>query len=683
MNCKNKIALICLLAAMLAMGGCTDIAQEGIGGGSSSSSQSDSSGKSEEVVKPMEDENVPSVDFSLESGFYDDDIQLELSSEGSGAVIRYTTDGSIPTSDSAEYTGAITLTDRKTDFAVLAEHTDISANGDYKAPMNVTKGNVIRAAAFYPDGTVSATVSHTYFVGIDRASKYGNVPVISIMIDQKDLFDYDTGIYTLGKRHDEWLEEDKNNKNLDGWRHEANYSLRGREWEKPIFAEYIAPDGTVGFGQDMGVRIMGAASRNEYQKSLRLLAREDYGKKNVKYEIIPDNERSDGQGNVEKYKSFVLRNGGNDCNFAKIRDPFLQSMVADKPFETMQFTPVVVFLDGEYWGMYTLAEDYSDNYIENNYGIDNKDVVLIKRGEIEEGDNEDIELYNDMYDFITGNDMSDPDNYAKACDMLDMQSFSDYLAFNIYIANEDSFFQNNNWRMWRVRTADGATEVSDGKWRMMAYDTDYSSGIYSGGQNYDDNFIKKAINGNRSSNERAPADMFRCLLDNEDFKQMFILSLCDMRNISFEKEKVGAALDEMVDVYSPLVKDTYSRFGPQYAKDGFDYNIDGFRQFLNGRYDVFLTHITDSFKPGGRAEVVVKTDDASKGGAILNSTRLDLSEKDFSGKYYTAYPITLTADPSSGTFVRWEATGCTLSDPNAETVTVTIDGDCEITAIYE
>lgn len=673
MNSRKRIAIICLLAAMLSLGGCADIA--GKKDGSSSNSQTQDGDK----------EILPSVEFSLQSGFYDSEQQLEMFADREDAVIRYTTDGSVPTAESTEYTGAITLADRKNDFAMLAEHTDISANNDYKAPMVVDKGNVIRAAAFYPDGTVGVVASATFFIGLDREKEYGDVPVISIMIDRKDMFDYDTGIYTLGKFHDDWLAESGGNKFLEGWQHQANYTQRGREWERPIYAEYIAPDGTVGFGQDMGIRIMGAASRNEYQKSLRLLARGEYGKKNVKCELIPDNERSDGEGNVEKYKSFVLRNGGNDCNFAKIRDPLLQSMVKDKSFETQQFTPVVVFIDGEYWGMYTLAEDYTDNYIENNYGIDNKNVVMLKCGEIEEGEEEDLKLYSDMYDFITGSDMSNADNYAKAGEMLDMQCFSDYMAFNIYIGNEDSIVQGNNWRMWRVREADGETEVSDGKWRMMAYDTDYSSGIYSGGQNYDTNFIKTAMESSDTFKDldRPPIEMFRKLLDNKDFEQMFIMSLCDMRNISFEKDKVNKAYSEMVDLYGPLAVDTYSRFGPPYAADGFYYNADALSQFLNGRYDSFMYHISDVFRAGGRATVTVKTEDSSKGGVIFNSTRLDLSGKDLSGEYFKAYPITLTADPASGKFVRWEGTGCTISDPDAVTTEVTFDGDCEITAVYE
>lgn len=675
MNIKKYAALVTALACIISLCSCSDKKTKNKTKISASQSADDS----------KLDESISDVSFSLQSGFYDSEQQLELSVQGSGVTIRYTTDGSIPNESSEEYTEALTLTDRKNDFSMLAEQTEITASHDYSAPMSVTKANVIRAAAFKEDGTHGTVASHTFFIGIDRADKYGDVPVISLMMDPADLFDYEKGIYVLGKVHEDWLAEDPSHASVDVWKQEANFTQRGKEWERPVYAEYILPDGSTAFTQDLGIRIMGAASRNEHQKSLRLTARKEYGDKNVKYELIPDNTRSDGQGNVDKYKSFVLRNGGNDCNFAKFRDPLLQSMVKDRSFETIQSTPVVAFLDGEYWGMYTLTEDYSDNYISNNYDIDNKNVVILKVGKIEEGEEDDIKLYSDMYEFITGSDMSDADNYAKACEMLDMQTFSDYMAFNIYIANEDSIIQGNNWRMWRVREADGATPVSDGKWRMMAYDTDYSSGVYTGGQNYNDNFIKKAINGTQTFKDldQPPAEIFRSLLDNEDFKQMFILSLCDMRNISFEKSKVDAAYKEMLEVYAPLAKDTFARFGPDYAKEGFNWSADGLKQFLDGRYKVFMTQITDVFKPGEKTTVTVKTNDSTKGGVILNTSVLDLSDKDFSGEYYTAYPITVTADPSAGKFVKWEYKGCTLSDASAETASVTIEGDCEITAVYE
>ena len=46
---------------------------------------------------------------------------------------------------------------------------------------------------------------------------------------------------------------------------------------------YLPGDGSEGFTQDMGVRIKGGASRGNNQKSLRLIAREQYGEKQLKY----------------------------------------------------------------------------------------------------------------------------------------------------------------------------------------------------------------------------------------------------------------------------------------------------------------------------------------------------------------------------------------------------------------
>lgn len=116
----------------------------------------------------------------------------------------------------------------------------------------------------------------------------------------------------------------------------------------------------------------GASTRTYLQKSMRLIARAEYGTKSIKADLIPDNMKSDDSGPITSYKSFVLRNGGNDNGFSKMRDPVLQSLVADRAFDTQASAPCVVFVDGEYWGLYAITEDYSDKYIEANYGIDNK-----------------------------------------------------------------------------------------------------------------------------------------------------------------------------------------------------------------------------------------------------------------------------------------------------------------------
>ena len=706
MNKKKLFAGITALSVMLGlMTGCSDntasetseqkdyIASETVSDTSSVSQDSAS-----EVTSAADNasENIISAEtatefkayFNYESGFYNSPIELEIACPAyPDSKIYYTTDGSTPNEGSTLYTGKLTLEKRKSDPNVLSAQTGTSAGGDYIPKKNVDKANVIRAVVVKPDGTASEISNGTYFIGMDREKKYGSVPVISIMTDMENLFDYEKGIYVLGKTHDDWLAEDSENKKLEAWQHEGNYSNRGREWERPVAFEYITADGSEGISQDLGIRIMGAASRNATQKSLRLTAREDYGPKAVEYELIPDNLRSDKTGNVEKYKSFVLRNGGNDCDYAKIRDPLFHQLISDRRVETQQFTPCVVYHNGEYWGMYTLIEDYSDNYIENNYGIDNHNVVMIKCGEIEEGEEADMALYDEMYDFITLNDMSVPENYAKASEMLDIGSYIDYCAFNMYIYNQDCIFDENNWRMWRVRTPNESSAEADGKWRMMVYDTDYSSGIYNGGGNYSHDNLSSVINGEIPDEieEKECEYLFRSLLKNEEFRREFVLTLCDIRNYDFDSEKAISEMMELYEVYGQLVPATFERFGPQWLArntEGYYYQkINELAVFIDGRYMEFPEIMQKALGLGDIAQAEIKS--TGGGNIIVNNTVLGIDET-VKGKYFTDYTINVEAVPeTSKTFKEWKCTGCEISDSTSPVAEIKFTSDFTIEAVFE
>ncbi|MGN0696701.1 MAG: CotH kinase family protein [Oscillospiraceae bacterium] len=628
--------------------------------------------------------------FSHESGFYKDSFELEITCSDPEAKIYYTTDGSIPDETSTLYSGPISLQNRTGEPNVLSAQTGISVGERYIPREKVIKANVIRAAAVYGDGSTGDVLNGTFFVGIDREKEYGDVPVISVMTDFDNLFDYETGIYVMGETYDSWIAEDENNKLLEGWRAEGNYTNRGREWERTVSFELITSDGSAGFSQDMGVRIMGAASRNAPQKSLRFIAREEYGSKAVNYELIPDNIRSDGEGEVEKYKSFLLRNGGNDCDYAKIRDPLFQECVTGRRFETQQYTPCVAFINGEYWGMYTITEDYNDNYIENNYGIDNNNVIMIKCGEVEEGEESDISYYNEMYDFIVGNDMSDPANYEKACEMLDIGSYIDYAAFNLYICNEDSFLKDNNWRMWRVKTPDDSIPAADGKWRMMVYDTDYSAGIYNGGSNYGWDNISEYLRADADASEgqRRCADMFRALYANEDFKKELVLTMCDMRNYDFEATAVIDRIAELDEVYGSLVPDTFMRFGPEWltyqpADRYYGEQINSLAVFVDGRYSSMPDVMKKAFGLGSCYTAEISCSDSTKGTVIINNTVLTLDEA-VRGKYFSDHPITVTAVPNEGeSFKEWIYTGCEISSPTSPSAEITVTGDITLRAVFE
>lgn len=700
---KRIAALVCALVICLGAVSCSDDKADdtsvpSLAEQSESSALSSESGESKADTS-ADDSSQPAVDrptpqeakyvsgtgtvaFGTKSGFYDNDIELTLTASDPECFIFYTTDGSDPDMNSQFYTGPIKITNRSSQKNDLSAEKDISPSNDHVVSSRVTKGTVIKAAAFRSDGSRGDISFGSYFVGIDRQKLYGDVPIISVAIRKEYLFDHETGIYVLGAKHEEWLAEDPNNKNLDGWMHQGNYSERGKEWERRAGVELIEADGSVGFSQDLGVRIKGGASRGEAQKSLKFIAREEYGKKSVKYEMIPDNMRSDGTGTVDKYKSFAIRNGGNDCNFARLRDPFLQYMVKDRDFEIQGSRVCVAFINGEYWGMYTIRDDYTDNYFENNYPIKDDNVILVKRGELEEGEEGDLDLFNDMVSFINSNDMSVGENYRKASEMLDMQSFADFAAFEIYINNEDGLFKNNNnWRLWRARTPDSSCEQADGRWRVAVYDTDFSTGIYSGDKAVRQSLLGTAMNG-RNFDRDSFQRIFSSLCANGDFKKMFANALLDIRNYNFDSGRVVSELGTFSADYIKLMPATYARFGPDYIwdKNHTANQIGQLRNYLIKRYSFMPGNVQDNLELGEIHKAEIYTGD---GNIIANNSELKAGSH-FTACYLSECPVTLTAKaPEGKRFVRWEISGITAGDTSSETITLSITSDCTVKAVFE
>ena len=648
----------------------------------------------EEAIEEVVAETEPIVYFSSKSGFYDNGFTLELRCPVENAVIYYTTDGTIPTQDSRKYEEPISLTNVSLNPDVYAARTDYCTDSQYVPMDPVTKANIIRAVAYFEDGTSSVTTNGTYFVGIDREELYGDSPVISLITEPDNLFDNEKGIFVLGQTYTDWLAEDPANADEPSYRVHGNFSNKGRDWERPVSFEYMPSNGK-NVSADMGLRMKGASTRTYLQKSMRLIARAEYGTKSINADLIPGNMKSDNSGPITSYKSFVLRNGGNDNGFSKMRDPVLQSLVADRAFDTQASAPCVVFVDGEYWGLYAITEDYNDKYIETNYGIDNKNVVIVKCGRIDEGTAEDITLYEDMYNFITQNDMTDEKNYAKAQEMLDIPGFIDFCAVQLYIDNNDSIFDDNNWSMWRTREADKATEWSDGKWRILLYDTEFSTGVYSGGKGFEENTIKKDLDASldadkKYSSDYPALDIFRSLYENGSFRKELIVTLCDLRNYNYEKKRAGKAIDNLAVSYKKLADDSFYRYGPDWVVmyDGptvyYDTKIKEFKQYMNGRYMAFPNLMKKTFSLKDPCTIKITVSDPEYGDVLLNRTDIDFSNlpnAEFTGDYFEEYEITLTAAPKEGhTFVKWIVGGDEFTD---DTITLTPYDKCTIEVQYK
>ena len=359
------------------------------------------------------DTSKPEPVFSKESGSYDKSFELSLHAP-KGSKIYYTTDGSEPDVSSVggsvkdtvpaklptnEYKQAITVKNRdndenrlcsKVNIPYMYDPTDYYNNGPFYPEVSaVPKATIIRAMAVDEKGNTSKTVTKTYFVDKDLAEVYKNASVISVVTDPDNLLSKERGIYRYG-----------------------NWENSGAEWERPAAVTYFEEDGTIPFETTMGMRIHGNYTRRWGQKSLRFYFREELGLKNLKgYQLIPGAVNADGKP-TKKYKRFILRNGGNEYAYSKMQDVFIQSLVSDRAFTTQSSRPCVLFLNGEYWGLYNLMERYSDNYLEEEFGVDKDNVVVIKNDELDEGKEEDFALYEQLQ-AMADLDMSLTDNYEK------------------------------------------------------------------------------------------------------------------------------------------------------------------------------------------------------------------------------------------------------------------------------
>ena len=599
--------------------------------------------------------DAPQIRFSHESGFYGFPQSLRVLCDDEDAEIYYTLDGTTPDETDLRYGREIYL-----DWATgledrLTKIGGVNAAGDFIPEEDFPTGYVVRAVAIGKDGERSEVINGTFFINVHREELYGETPVMCLVLDPESLFDYETGIYVLGKAFDEWAAqqtEEFKPRNVT-----ANFTQRGSDWEREVDVTYLPYEGE-GFSQTMGLRIEEGTSSTFNQKSLCLVAREEYGQKNVKYELFPDNVREADGGIVNEYKSFTLRNGGNDCDYSKMRDPYISRLATGLEFETANSHPCIAFINGEYWGLYTLTEEYTDNYFQYHYGVDEENVIIAKCGEIEDGEEEDSLLYEELFKVICQKDMSVQKYYDRAKALLDMQSFADYCATHLYICNMDGIFQRSNWQMWRVREVDEACEKADGKWRMMLYHVDISSDLFGSEMEPVVDNITSVLNAKYGSHH--PARLFTSLMANEEFRDMFIMACCDIRNQFFRDNRAYKFIAQLNPSYLKCVPDTYRRFGPEYhlwgPEKAYKREADQVDAFFYERYEAFMPILQGAFGLQEPCEVIIDVSNEAKGQVYLNGRSIPVDAGE-SCLYFPEYALTVEAVPAEGRrFTGWTIT---------------------------
>jgi hypothetical protein len=655
-------------------------------------------GYSDVVAKPT---------FSVNGGFYTQSFNLTISHPDPDVTIIYTTDGSDPNIDnlagtsyqykneypfelgqvpsetfftksfqSFQYATALTIVDRTNepnDISMISSTYD--ADPSYYIPdFNIFKGTVVRAKAYKPGALNSRIVTESYFVSPEGADRF-EIPVISLSLDEDKFFDYNDGIYVAGADFDNWRLENPEIPAL--FNADSNYDRSGEATEQIGHFNYFV-NGSEVLSQQVGIRINGGGTRAFQNKSLRLYARSELGASTFDYPFFLDESFSG-------LKRLVLRNSGNDFFNTYYKDAFTHALIKKTGLDNQSYRPSVVFLNGEYWGMLNIRERLDRHYFERKYGIAEADIEILADGYvIDEGSGAHFQA---MFSYLQNNSLEQADKFSYINTQMDVENFRDYFITNIYIQNTD--WPGWNTLFWRKNTAAYEPEApygTDGRWRTAIKDTDAGFSLMLDINDHNTLEFATALGGPIWPNPEWSTLILRRLLENENFKLIFINRFADMMNTYFLPERVIGMSNDFAAVIEPEIAGQYNRWA---APSGFSWWLESqnvIETFAMDRPIFQREHIRAKFGIEGDITATLNVNDDSQGYVKINTIEITSETPGvaqnpypWTGIYFKNIPVTVKAIPLPGyAFSNWSGDS---TSTNAE-ITITNISDFNVTANF-
>ena len=594
------------------------------------------------------------VTFSLPSGFYSENISLELSADS--GTVYFTTDGSDPVPGTSQ---------------LYTQPIEINSTPEVRA-------STVKALSVLSDGTEGSIYTVSYVTGQDVDERFSKDTLVFVLsTDPYNLYDYEYGIAVPGKIYDDYVREHPGEEipyNAPG-----NYYMSGREAERPIYVEVFESNGSKVIDQAAGVRLSGGYSRVPDQKSLRLIARKSYDPDNgkFKYAFFDGAQTADGVP-VTEFDRLVLRNGANDREFAGVRDELSQKLAQDYGYPVTQHcTPAAVFLNGEYYGFSWLHENYNEDYLATYFGGSKDNYEIVSNTEdADEGSERALADYNRLYAFYD-RDLTKDENFEALCEVVDIKNLMQYYCMQVFISNKD--WPGNNYKAFRYYPSEGeeiTSEFQDGRWRFMFFDAEYAWSLY--GERPNLNTLHDLLTGRHMSGR---SKALWALLKREDMRELFASTMSDLTAGAFGKNNILETLDELCEMSDSeqlyaLDKGITSTWA---NRDTFADSRRQIRDFADIRQFVVFR---DMYKEFGWEDNTYTVSVTGAQGAVtwLNTQRQN-GWGILSAEYNCKCSVPLKADVAEGwEFVSWEINGVTYDTPEVELNARTAGADGRIIA---
>ena len=541
-----------------------------------------------DVVNPgMYDDYAPTPQFQEESGFYAEGLDVTITAPA-GYDIRYTTNGYAPDENDPLYTG----------------------------PIAVDETTVVRARAFDASGTLadSHVNTNTYFAGDDSHS----IVIVSASGD--------------GIEDGAWP---------GGW--------GGGNPDEPCHLEFFHADGTYWCEASGDSNEHGNDSNAYPQKGFDYITRDQMGHSHaIPGQLFHVKDR-------EEYQRLIFKAAANDnypySGGGHIRDAYVQTLshLADLKVDERTNESCILYLNGEYWGVYEYREKVDDlDFTTEYYDQPRHFVDFMKTWGgtwVEYGSNDD---WAPLVNFITSEDMTVDANYEYVQSVFNTMSMIDYVLLNSFVVCADWLNWNTAW--WRGRHPDGSGK----KWRYALWDMDNTfghganyTGIPSTGPDADP-CNPESLN-NPGGQGHIP--MFNALLENEEFWATYINRWADLSNTHFSCDNMHAVLDSMIAVIDPEMPRQIERWEGNYA--AWQENVQEIHDFIDERCaETLIGGIEDCYD----VESVTLTIIIDGLGQIeVNSVDIGPYDMPLDATYFAGVPMALEAQEEYGElFLFWD-----------------------------
>lgn len=415
-------------------------------------------------------------------------------------------------------------------YYTLDGSTPTTSSKVYNGPIFLNSTTVVKAVSYVEGKIISEEIVGSYIINENHT-----LPVMSVSLNPSSF----------------------NRVQSDAW---------NTELEVEAYAE-LYEDGK-SFSIPCGFKLFGGSTRGLPKKSFALKFKKKYGEANLNYQVFENRDYS-------KFNSLILRSGSQDQESAFIRDILMTSLVDGVTNLSVQaYKSVILYINGEYWGVYNIREQVDDDFIANNFNVSKEGTNIVRiDNDITVGDGK---KYFDLLTYVSTKDMSKDSNYEYVKKELNIESYVDFWVAENWVTNNDIVNTRFYWH----------PDIDDGRINMIFYDLDFAM------WNHYLNYFNFSVQPEGMSRLQVSTLLMRSLIVNEEFKKTFLERLSYQLDNVWSEERVLQRIDEIYNDLKPEMERDQKRWGMtyQYWED----NVEKLREYTRLRED-YITKQAKSF----------------------------------------------------------------------------------------